>query len=321
MSPLSRLRALLPFFLVAVASIGFVQGFAWADTPADPSTNPSDSLGQFWAAVTAKRWGIAAVIGTMLLVAFVRFIAPRVHGKFGAWINTTRASAGLAFLSGGLMAVATQLLKGGAFSPQLLVYGFGFGVAAIGGYNAFWDILFPSDKKPATSAPLELPPPVRAGGSSGKARFVVLMALALGGFLVACTMSGCAPGTDGLRQSCANANVTLSSATMASTAVYKVAHQELRARLTKENADATAALAKKYDAAFDKFIATMTAAAAVKKTTCDQADTVDAGIKHDVGALILQMIQFANDVATAVMEFQKAIDAYRPVALLLMEVA
>lgn len=120
-----------------------------ADTPADPSQDPSMSLDQFWQAVVAKRWGLAAVIMTMILVALVRFIAPRLHNKFGAWIQTQRASAGLALLAGSSMAVATQLMKGGKLSLSMLVYGFTIGVGAIGGYNAFWDIIFPADKKAA----------------------------------------------------------------------------------------------------------------------------------------------------------------------------
>lgn len=145
--------------LMALGFIGFVGGYAMADVPADPSTNPADALNQFWAAVTDKRWAVAAVIATMLLVALVRFVAPKVHGKFGVWVNSTRVSAALALLSGGLMAMAMKLFQGGKFTPQLIVYGFGFGVAAIGGYNAFWDILFPADKKPAAGTTTSPPVP------------------------------------------------------------------------------------------------------------------------------------------------------------------
>jgi hypothetical protein len=152
-------KLLIPFLLV-LGLVGFYNSYAHAaDIPADPSTNPADALNQFWAAVTDKRWGIAAVIGTMLFVALVRFVAPKVHGKFGAWINSTRVSCVLAFLSGTLAAMATQLFKGGKFTPQLLVYGFGFGVAAVGGYNSFFDLLFPADKKPAAGTTTSPPVP------------------------------------------------------------------------------------------------------------------------------------------------------------------
>lgn len=154
---MDKIRSL--WVVVLIVSLVTFTRIVFADVPADPSTNPADALSQLWAAVVAKRYGIAAVIGTMCFVAFVRFIAPRIHGAFGAWVNTTRVSAALAFLGAGLAAVATQLMKGGAFSPQLIVYGFGFGVAAIGGYNAFWDLLFPADKKPAAKMQIPTPPP------------------------------------------------------------------------------------------------------------------------------------------------------------------
>lgn len=135
--------------LFAITALLFVGG-ALAQTT-DPPPDAGDALDQFWRAITDHKWGLAAVIATMLLVAFVRFIAPRIHGKFGVWINQTRVSAGLAFASGLLSALAAQLLKGKTLSLDLLVYGFGIGVAAIGGYNAFWDLLFPNDKTKTTS--------------------------------------------------------------------------------------------------------------------------------------------------------------------------
>jgi ABC-type multidrug transport system fused ATPase/permease subunit len=137
-------------FVMLVSLLVFTGVVFAADTPAvDPSTNPQGALQQFWDAITARKWGVAAVVGTMLLVAFVRFIAPRMHGKFGDFILQTRVSAALAFVSGMLMAVATKLLSGSPWSVAIIVYGFGFGVMAIGGYNAFWDLLFPNDKKQA----------------------------------------------------------------------------------------------------------------------------------------------------------------------------
>jgi hypothetical protein len=144
-----RVTLLWPF--VMFASLIVFTGVVFADAPADPATNPAGALQQFWDAIAAKKWGLAAVVGVMLFVAFARFISPRIHGRFGTFINSTRVSAVLALLSGGGAAMATQLLKGGAFSMQLVIYGFGFGVMAIGGYNAFFDILFPADKKPPTS--------------------------------------------------------------------------------------------------------------------------------------------------------------------------
>jgi hypothetical protein len=164
---MKTLRAHLLWPFVMLASLIMFGSVVFADA-VDPATNPAGALQQFWDAVTARRWGVAAVVGTMLFVAFARFVSPRIHGKLGAWVNSTRVSAVLAILSGGLAAMATQLLKGGAFSAQLIVYGFGFGVAAIGGYNAFWDIFFPADKKTAAPTKMALPPPAPAATGGAK---------------------------------------------------------------------------------------------------------------------------------------------------------
>lgn len=144
---MSNLRAFLWSIVLFGSFFVFAHAVFAADAPVDPATNPTGALDQFWQAVAGRKWGIAAVVGAMMLVALVRFIAPRLRNdKFGAFILSTRVSAGLAFLAGMLMAVATQLMKGGALSMSTITYGFGFGVAAIGGYNAFWDLLFPSDR-------------------------------------------------------------------------------------------------------------------------------------------------------------------------------
>jgi hypothetical protein len=165
------------YVTIPIAVLGFLQALAVADptVPVDPAKDPTGALDQLQTAISQRKWGLAGVIGTMLFVAFARFISPRIHGKFGAWVNSTRVSAALAILSGMGAAITMQLMKGGTFSLQLVVFGFGFGVAAIGGYNAFWDIFFPADKKPPSSTtsdsaaelaakqPPSPPPPIRPG--------------------------------------------------------------------------------------------------------------------------------------------------------------
>ena len=166
-------------------------GVSPVPAPIDPTKNPAGALStidQFWAAIAGKKWGIACVFGTIIMVAFARAIAPRIHGKFGAWINTSRASAAMALISGFFTAIGAQYLKGGHFSPNILVYGFGAGVGAIGGYNAFWDLVFPNDKKPAAGVEVApLPPPMQA---AMLLPFLLLGALTLNG----CTTGGAALG-------------------------------------------------------------------------------------------------------------------------------
>jgi len=152
-----------------VAGVTMVVALLWyfkvfADVPSDPATqSTTEMLNQLWQAVVSKRYGLAATMATMVLVAGARFLAPKLHNKFGAWVQSQRVSAALALIMGMASAMTAQLVKGGAFSLSLLVYGFGIGVAAIGGYNAFWDLLFPADKKmtvkPAdVASPIIIPP-------------------------------------------------------------------------------------------------------------------------------------------------------------------
>jgi len=287
-------RPIVLLLVLAVSLITFTGIVFAADGPADPMTNPQGALQQLWDAIVSRRWGLAAVIATMLLVAFVRFVSPKLHGRFGDWVQQSRVSAALALLGGLSTSVAAQLLKGDKFSLNVLAFGFGVGVAAIGGYNAFWDLLFPNDKLPKRGP--SLPPPIRPG---------VLLPFI---FLCSVVTTGCAPGTDGLRQACANANITLTQTTVTGTAIYKLGHQTLRANLTKENADATQAKAKSYDTAMDKFLVAMLMITATKSTVCDAADAIDAGAKKNVRMLIAQAGQIIIDAATALAELQKLID-------------
>lgn len=156
----------------------------------DPSADASGFLDQLMAAITARRWDVAAILLAIMLVAGIRWIGPKIHDRFGAWVKSTRVSAILAVLSGGLSTVAVTLISGGHVTGKLIIAGFAAGVAAIGGYNAFWDVLFPADKKPAP-VPLEgAEVKVRQPGSKGFVSLGLLMMLALLGFLLA--LSGCA---------------------------------------------------------------------------------------------------------------------------------
>lgn len=147
----NRVRVWAARVTMVVALLWYIKVFA--DVPADPSKDPTSALDQIYQAIVAKKWGLLAVLLTMGLVALVRFIAPRLHDAFGAWVQTQRVSAILALVTGGTMAMATQLMQGGQFSIKLIVYGFSIGVGAIGGYNVLWDILFPADsKKPAPAS-------------------------------------------------------------------------------------------------------------------------------------------------------------------------
>lgn len=247
-----------------IASLVVFTGVVFADAPTDPTTNPAGALQQFWDAIAAKRWGLAAVVGVMLFVALARFVAPRIHGKFGAWINSTRVSAVLALLSGGGAAMATQLMKGGAFSVQLVVYGFGFGVMAIGGYNAFFDILFPADKKQPPKMAIPAPPPLPPAAA--------LLPL----IFIAFSVASCAPCTTVDNATCARKVVNGVDA-LDGFVARQAAAWEKRCR---EGADQLAAAGKTEDAraAYGKCLQTGGLAATAVKETQNGAQAASDGI-------------------------------------------
>ena len=302
---MSKLRAHLLWPIVMLVSLVAFCGVVFADAPADPTADPQGALGQFWQAVTDKKWSVAAVIGAMLLVALVRFIAPKLHDKFGAWILTSRVSASLAFLSGMLMAIATQLMKGGALSMKLIAYGFGFGVLAIGGYNAFFDLLFPSDKKSsngtadsaaalAQSKPPTPPPPPRPG-----------MLLPFVFITFALTLSGC--------NVCTSAATSPTCARKALTGIDALdgAAARISRRWLQSCGDGARALKDagklaEADAAYTRCESIGGKLATVTKTTEDGAnaasDAVDVGEaagQKDYGSILQPVFKFVDDLQKA----------------------
>src|SRR6266850_791271 len=119
-----RARFLWPLLMLG-SLLTFTGAVYAANGPADPTTNTQDALQQFWGAVVSRRWGLAAVLATMCFVALARFVAPKIHGAFGTWIQSSRVSAALAFLGGLSSAIATQLFKGDKLSFNALAFGFG----------------------------------------------------------------------------------------------------------------------------------------------------------------------------------------------------
>ncbi len=301
------MKTLQTFLLCTVgttALLFFTQALALADSaPVDPSVDPAGALDQFWAAVTGRKWGLVAVIGTMLFVAFARFIAPRIHGKFGTWVNSTRVSAMLALVSGGGAAVATQLMKGGHLTPKLLVYGFTIGVGAIGGYNVFWDLFFPADKKkpPSTTAdsaadlakktPPAAPPPIRPG---------MLLPFLFIGFAFAamgcnvCTSAGTSP-------TCARKVLTGIDALDGAAArisrrwVQKCGDGARALRDAGKLADADKAYTQ-CETTGGKMVQIVTATEDSTQTASDAVDVGEAAGQKDYSGILQPVLSFVNDL-------------------------
>lgn len=135
--------------------------------------------------------------------------------------------------------------------------------------------------------------------ASGNGTVVVLL-LGLG-----LSLSACAPGTDGLRQACATTDEVLTGAYQASSALYHQHEQNLKAQVTPQNlADIKAKW--EHDAAlYDKVLAALDAATASKSAVCALAPAIDAGLKKDIAALIVQVVAIADQVRKAVAELQQ----------------
>ena len=304
------MKTLRAHFLWPIVMLGSLVAFTGAvfaadSVPVDPTVDPQGALGQFWQSVVAKKWGLAAVIGTMLLVALVRFIAPRMHDKIGAFVLSTRVSAALAFVAGMLSAVATQLMKGGTLSVNVLVYGFTFGVGAIGGYNAFWDLLFPADKntggngtadsaaelaKKTPPTPPTPPPPVRAG---------MLLPLVF----IAFTFTGCGTVCASASSSPTCARKFLTGVDALDGAAARISRRWLQKCGESARALAAAGKATEADAAYTrceaiggKMVATTRGVEDGANTASDAVDVGEAANQKDYGGILQPVASFIEDL-------------------------
>jgi molecular chaperone DnaK (HSP70) len=218
------------------------------------------------------------------------------------------------------MAMVTQLIKGGKFSPDLLVYGLGAGVTAIGGYNAFWDLLFPADKqaKPSLEGAEVLakadsakekeekkdPTDPNLGG--GAITGVIFFLISGSGLLVyLITLSGCANSVDGLRQACSNADAVLTSGYQTTASLYKAKQEHLRSTLTPTNVEQVKATLAQDSETVGKVFAALDAATAAKKGVCELAPAIEAGAKKDIPVLVGKLLQIGLDVRNVVTDLQK----------------
>jgi hypothetical protein len=117
-----------------------------------------DFANQILDAATHRQWALLAALLLVGGVAAVRWIAPKLHDKIGAFLNTQRGGALLALIGGAAGAVATSLIAGKALNLQLVIGSFSVSFMAIGGWNAFYDLFFPKDGKPVTAMLKKTPP-------------------------------------------------------------------------------------------------------------------------------------------------------------------
>lgn len=97
--------------------------------------------------VQSGNWKAVAAAVLVGLVAFLRWVTPKINGKTGAWLNSDRGGTVLVFLGGLAGAFSTALLAHQPVTLQLVISGVITGALAIGAYTGVKQIVKPTDKK------------------------------------------------------------------------------------------------------------------------------------------------------------------------------
>lgn len=130
----------------------------------------------------------------------------------------------------------------------------------------------------------------------------------LGACVAALLFIGCAPGTDGLRQACANTSTLLADTYGGTTALYRADQKALRSSIKTDTIGALTARAAAHDQAFSSTLAILDTKREAVEVVCSYADAIDAGgMKNKVAELVAQVVQLATDIARAAADFQKAV--------------
>lgn len=138
-------------------------------------------------AIQHRQWQLVAALVVIAIVAGLRWLAPQIHDKIGAALNSDRGGTILTLLTGEAGAIATALLAGQPLTLTLLLSGLSVGTLGVGGFTAFKRLSRPKDKK--TAPPLEVPKSPGATGATS-ALIIMLFAATLG----ACSWGACVLG-------------------------------------------------------------------------------------------------------------------------------
>jgi hypothetical protein len=101
---------------------------------------------QILAAVSGHQYALAVSLILVASVAFVRKVAPSIHSKVGAWLNSDRGGATLVLVGGTAGAVATALIAGKHMSLSVFIGALMTSASASGLYNLWYNIKSPADK-------------------------------------------------------------------------------------------------------------------------------------------------------------------------------
>lgn len=186
------------FLLVIAGGVLFLHGLALAD-PAIPDPATSDGLTQYVAAALAafegKNW--LGLVGLLIvgLVALLRFVVPKIHGRAGAFLNSDRGGALLVLLVAELLSLAASLVAHKT-AATTIVTGLVAAFISAGGYTMVKRIFWPADKAPPApdAAITTKGPRIQSGFVRLHLLAPIALTLSLGIAVLACGTTGGAIG-------------------------------------------------------------------------------------------------------------------------------
>lgn len=122
----------------------------------DPTNNPQQFFQSLLDAIVNRQWWPLASLALIGVIALVRWLAPKLHGRLGTWLNTDRGATVLTIVLGILGAVATTIGAWKAPDLKLLLTTVFTTVFAPGTYVLVKRLISPSDAKSGAGSTLAL---------------------------------------------------------------------------------------------------------------------------------------------------------------------
>jgi hypothetical protein len=121
-------------------------------------SNANQIADSLLAAIGGKQYILAMAVALVGVVKGVRWVAPKLHDKTGAWLNSDRGGAILSLIMGVAGGAATATAAGKPLSLSLILSGIMVSATGSGLFNLTKRVAKPSDKADAPAAPPAVPP-------------------------------------------------------------------------------------------------------------------------------------------------------------------
>lgn len=153
------------FSLAAASPDGGLDAGALAGSgaAAAPASSTWSLAKDVYHAVQGGNYRLGAALALLLLVAGLRWLAPRLHDKLGDFLNSDYGATLLVWLAGVGSALATAFAAGQALTGHLLLTAAEISLTAAGGYSMLKKLFWPLAQKLwgklfGTGAPPAQPP-------------------------------------------------------------------------------------------------------------------------------------------------------------------